>query len=167
MARKVLIVAMLFALVGLMAFDVAPPREYTPVLLSREDLSRSVFNQAPQEYSSPGKIYVYNSLILIVDKYKGVHVINNSAPATPVKMGFIHIPGCMDVAVKEGVLFADNAVDLVSVDISTYPEITILDRVLNTFPEPTPPGMSYIPSEYSRWNRPRNTIIVGWENINN
>ena len=67
------------------------------------------------------------------------------------------------MAIRNNVLFADNAIDLVSLDISQYPEITILDRVEDVFPEATPPDLDWIPWQYSKGNRPANTVIVAWE----
>jgi hypothetical protein len=136
---------------------------FQPVLLSRDDLHKSVFLQPVREYSNPGKIYLYQNNIYIVDTFKGIHVIDNSDPKTPTKIGFIHIPGCMDLSIRNNVLFADNAVDLVSIDLSNYPAITILNRINDVFPEPTPPGETTIPNEFTSRNRPANTIITGWE----
>ncbi len=137
--------------------------DYTPLLLSRDELKESVFFKSAQDFKNPGKIYVYNQYILIVDLFKGVHVIDNSTPESPFKTGFIHIPGCMDVAVRNDILYADNSVDLVAIDLSSYPEISVVSRIVDVFPEPTPPGSTSIPAEFSSRNRPKNTVIVGWK----
>ncbi|MFW6222216.1 MAG: hypothetical protein ACOC3T_01255 [Bacteroidota bacterium] len=137
--------------------------EFDPILMDRQSLNESVFFQTSRQVENPGKIYLYNHLILINEKYEGVHIIDNSNPAEPTNLGFISIPGCIDMAVQNGVLFADNAVDLVAVDIINVPEITIRDREVNIFPEHTPPDLDYIPSEFSSRNRPENTVIVGWK----
>lgn len=136
---------------------------YKPLLMKKAELIKSVFNEEAREFKTPGKIYIYSDRIFIVDLFSGVHVINNQDPGSPYREGFIHIPGVVDVAIQDNVLFADNAVDLVSVDISLYPQIVILDRVEDVFPEHTPPDLQWIPWSYSKENRPADTVIVRWE----
>ncbi|MDP2423067.1 MAG: hypothetical protein U1C46_03020 [Bacteroidales bacterium] len=166
MNRKIRMPLILLALCLLTGFSVndkfEPETQYQPLLLSRTDLAGSVFFQPARDFTNPGKIYLYGDTIFIVDLYKGIHVIDNSTPATPRKTSFIHIPGVMDLAVKKSVLYADNAVDLVAINLKVYPQISILDRVSDVFPEPTPPDLDYIPAVFSSNKRPKNTVIVGW-----
>jgi len=135
---------------------------YRPVLLEKEDLPRSISMDIPRDFTLPGKIYIYNDLVFIIDLFTGIHVIDNQDPTQPQKTGFIKIPGIMDMAMRNQVLYADNAIDLISVDFSSYPQITSLDRVPDVFPEPAPPDMEWIPYAWSKDNRPTNTVIVGW-----
>lgn len=135
---------------------------YRPVLLEKDDLPRSISMDQPRDFTLPGKIYIYNDLVFIVDLFTGIHVIDNQDPTQPQKTGFIKIPGVMDMAMRNQVLYADNSIDLISVDFSNYPQITSLDRVPDVFPEPVPPDMEWIPYAWSQGNRPENTVIVGW-----
>jgi len=160
-----LIVLSLFAIVSAIAlnsYSIYAPTDYEPVLLSRDDLKKSISNQEPREIITPGKIYLYSNKIFIVDNYKGIHVFDNTEHTHPKAMGFIYAPGCIDMAIKDDILYLDNAVDLVAINIAAYPEITVADRVSDVFPEPCPPGYDYIPSEYRDKNRPKNTVIVNW-----
>ncbi|MFW5754209.1 MAG: hypothetical protein ACOCV9_05345 [Marinilabiliaceae bacterium] len=138
---------------------------YLPVLLSRDDLQKSIEIQSAKDFNQPAKVYLYDQTVFIVEKFEGIHVIDNSNPEDPKKTGFIRIPGCTDVAVKDEVLFSDNAVDLVSIDIASFPEIKELDRFRDVFPEHTPPDLDYIPSKFSSRLRPQNTVITKWEKI--
>lgn len=160
-----LIVLSLFAIVcgiALNSYDFYMPTNYEPVLLSRNDLKKSVTNQEPRKITTPGKIYLYSNKIFIVDNFTGIHVFDNTDHTQPKALGFIYAPGCIDVAIKGDVLYLDNAVDLVGVNIAAYPEITVADRVSDVFPEPCPPDYDYIPYEYRDKNRPKNTVIVNW-----
>ncbi len=132
---------------------------YKPILLKKSDLAVSVFMLEAKEFENPGKIYLYGSNVYIVDLYKGIHVIDNSDPYNPNKTGFLHIPGVMDLAIKDSVLYADNAIDLVSVDIRNYPQIEVIDRTQDVFPEPSPPDLIGFGWNY---RKPENTVIVGW-----
>ena len=143
--------------------DFYNPSGYFPILMEREQLEKSVKYREAQEIINPGKIYYKDGVIFLNEKYKGIHVIDNSNPADPKNVGFINIPGCIDMAIKNTSLMADNAVDLVTVDIKNLPEISVTSRIKNTFPESTPPGENFIPYMFNTGNRPDNTIIVGWE----
>lgn len=160
-----LVVIAVFLIINLsLSPDSEPGTAYTPYLIAKEDLANSVFMQAAREFENPGKIYLYGNKIYIVDLFRGVHVIDNQNRLAPVKTGFIHIPGVKDIAIKDSVLYADNAIDLVAIDIRAYPVISVIDRVELVFPEPLPPDLTFIPHRYSRQNRPDNTVLVGWFN---
>lgn len=130
---------------------------YTPIFMERSELEKSVFfEQKSRDLINPGKIYSKDNFIFINEKYKGVHIIDNSTPANPKKIGFIIAPGCIDIAVKGSILYLDNAVDLVAFNLETK-EVT--ERVKEVFPEPLSPE-----NYYYYGSRPANTILVGWSN---
>jgi hypothetical protein len=147
------------------SFDVDPIQEssYSALLMSRTELEKSIQFQEAKLISNIGKIYSKDSRIYITEKYKGIHVIDNTNPASPVKIGFIRVPGCLDLAIKNNSLYVDNSVDLVTIDISNLPQIKVTGRLENVFPEPLPPDLTYIPNKYSQDNRPANTVIVEWK----
>jgi hypothetical protein len=110
---------------------------YTPVFMKRADLEKSVSWQSEgRDLENPGKIYYKSPYIFVNERYKGVHVINNSDPYNPVKEGFIVAPGCIDMAVKDNIMYLDNSVDLVAIDLNAR-EVT--KRIRNVFPEPSSP----------------------------
>ena len=135
---------------------------YTAVLMKRSELEKSVKAMEPRALKNPGKIYHYQSYILISEKYEGVHIIDNSDLTKPQAIKFIAVPGCVDMAVKGNVLYVDNAVDLVSISIADLNDIKEIHRVKNVFPEITPPDMLEIPTEFTSANRPENTVIIAW-----
>jgi len=60
-------------------------------------------------------------------------------------------------------VYADNAVDLVAFTFDGN-GIQVLDRNRDVFPELSPPDLSgYIPFEFTKEERPENTVIVRWE----
>jgi hypothetical protein len=149
------------------SFDVEPVErsDYTAILMSRTELEKSIAYQSPKAIEQVGKIYKKDSWILITEKYKGIHIIDNTTPATPVNAGFIRIPGCVDISMKNNSLYADNSVDLVTLDMSSIPQIKVTSRLKNVFPELLPPDLEYIPSKFSQENRPANTVIVEWQKV--
>lgn len=57
---------------------------YVPVYMTRAELEGSVkYLDGERGMSDPGKIYVYGDRIFVNEKYRGVHVIDNSDPYNP------------------------------------------------------------------------------------
>lgn len=137
--------------------------EYKPVLMTRAELEKSVSVQPAKTLAQAGKIYIKDSLLFISEKYKGIHIYDNKNPADPKNLAFIYIPGCVDIAVKNNVIYADNATDLVAIDISNINSPQVSKRIPDVFPEMLPPDADVIPTKFLKENRPENTIIVGWE----
>lgn len=135
---------------------------YTPVLMKRTDFENSVYSTNAKTLKNPGKIYAKDNYLFINEKYEGIHIIDNSDPENPENVGFINIPGSIDMAIKENIMYVDNAVDLVAISLTNFPDIIVAKRIKNIYPELLPPGYSYIPSKYMAANRPKNTVIVNW-----
>ena len=131
---------------------------WSPVYISRESLENSVkYTPQARPMIQTGKIYYRAPYIYVNERFKGVHVINNTNPAHPVVEGFILAPGCIDMAVKENILYLDNAVDLVSFDLDTK---QVTKRIRNVFPEPLPPEDFRF---YGSPNRPKGYVLVEWK----
>lgn len=106
-----------------------------PVYKSKTEVYGNIKSNAPREIQSPGKIFIYGNYIFLNEIDKGVHVIDNSNPASPVETGFIDIPGNLDIAVKGSTLYADLYTDLVVVDISNPQQAKFVRYIPNIFPE--------------------------------
>jgi hypothetical protein len=129
---------------------------YIPVFMKRADLDESVFYQsAVREMENPGKIYYKTPYIYVNEKYKGVHVIDNSDPFDPKRTGFIMAPGCLDMAVKGDIMYLDNAVDLVAFNLITK---QVTKRIREVFPEPLSPDNE----TFYKPNR-EEYILVAWK----
>lgn len=135
---------------------------YHAIVMDISDLRNSVRFEAGRILRNPGEVCLFGDFIFINEKYKGIHIFNNSDPYNPVHEGFVHIPGCTDMAIKDNLLFSDNSIDLVILDISDMQDIKLLNRIECVFPEPMPPDGTDIPYVYNLANRPANTVIVEW-----
>ncbi|HOZ67858.1 MAG TPA: hypothetical protein PLB49_14765 [Chitinophagaceae bacterium] len=89
-----------------------------PVYEQKSVVYANIRSNAPQQVEHPGKIYLYGNYIFLSEVDKGVHIIDNSNPANPVRKAFINIPGNLDIAVKGSTLYADLYTDMVVVDIT-------------------------------------------------
>jgi hypothetical protein len=109
-----------------------------PVYLSYTELRSAVKMTTAREMNNPGKIYFKDNFIFINEKMKGVHVYDVSNPNNPQNKGFIEIPGNVDIAIKDNILYADSYIDLVSIDISSFSAMKEVGRVEKIFPYTLP-----------------------------
>ena len=113
-----------------------------------------------REFENPGKIYVYQNYLLVGEKLRGIHIIENSDPSNPVNTAFISIPGNVDMAVRNNVLYVDNYNSLVAIDISDIGNIGVLDRKEDIFENleiyPNVDGVYFECVDESKG------VVVGW-----
>ncbi len=105
-----------------------------PVYELKSVVYANIRSNAPQPVEHPGKIFLYGNYIFLSEVDKGVHVIDNSNPANPVRKAFINIPGNLDIAVKGNTLYADLYMDMVVVDISDPLAARFVRFVSGVFP---------------------------------
>ena len=126
---------------------------FEPIYKSKAEVQAEIKSSTAVSISNPGKIYMYGNYIFLNEVNKGVHIIDNSNPASPVIKSFINIPGNVDIAVKGSTLYADLFTDLVVVDISDPLNATLKKVVPKIFPERVyAPG--FVPDSTK--------VIVGW-----
>ncbi len=109
-------------------------RAMVPVYLQMSDVrARTIIIEPGQELENPGKIYIYGDYLLINEPNEGIHILDNSNPASPRNLNFIPIEGNVDLAVNNNMLYADNYVDLLVFDISNIRSIRLVERVKDVF----------------------------------
>jgi hypothetical protein len=87
-------------------------RAMVPVYLEMSDVrARTIVIEPGQDLENPGKIYLYGNYLLINEPQEGIHILDNTNPASPVNLNFIPIEGNVDLAVNNNMLYADNYVD--------------------------------------------------------
>jgi hypothetical protein len=142
-----------------------PPKDvqgYKPVYITAQE-AYTVSVLAPRTLEKPGKIYIYQGLLFIVERLKGVHVINNADPSNPQPIAYLSVPGCNDVAVNSGYLYADNVTDLVTFNIKDPDNITFEKRLTGRFPH----GLKLYPEQardnYFECVDTTKGIVIDWE----
>lgn len=101
---------------------------YRPVYADSSDLVIGL--ESAREIDRAGKIYAYGDLLLVNEPGKGIHVFDNSNPREPQNMLYVSIPGNNDMAMKNGVLYADSYGDLLAMQVSADTAV-VLKRVPN------------------------------------
>jgi len=136
---------------------------YKPIYISN-DLAKTITFESPREMITQGKIYIKDNLIFIGDIDLGVHIIDNSNPENPQKIGFLTIYGNHDIAVKGDILYADNFEDLVAINISDYRNPYETQRMKNVYQlhqSNYPPDVPY--HTYFECVDPSKGYVIGWE----
>lgn len=106
---------------------------YTPIYKSIEDIREEVGIESARELCNPGKMFLYGSYLYVNDIRQGIHIIDNANPSSPLPIAFINIPGNVDIAVKDNILYADNYTDLEFFDISSPADPVYKGRVEDVF----------------------------------
>ncbi len=109
-------------------------RTMMPVYLEMSDVRANTISvEPPQDLDNPGKIYSYGDYLFINEPHKGIHILDNSDPSSPVNKSYIPIEGNVDLAINSNMLYADSYVDLLVFDISDVNAIKLENRVEDVF----------------------------------
>ena len=138
-----------------------------PVYLNESENVASLNSATP--FLNLGKIVYAEPYILINERYKGVHIIDNSNPEEPEKISFVQIPGNTDFTVRGEYLYANNGVDLVTYRFGNilsqaadfaFEEVNVIEEFFGVRPD------TRVPPNYSGFFEcvdPEAGIVVGWE----
>jgi len=107
---------------------------FDPIYKTLEECRQGISVQGPREMRKPGKIYALGHYLFINEKQEGIHVVDNSDPANPQKIAFWAIPGNADMAIRNHRLYADQYIDLLSIDIADPQNPQLICRTENVFP---------------------------------
>jgi hypothetical protein len=130
---------------------------YTPVYHTLAEVRANIKSNPPKQVKKPGKIYIYGNYIFLNELNEGIHVIDNSQPASPKNIAFINIPGNIDLAVLGNTLYADSYSDLAALDISNPLKVTAKKFLDNIYPLQNGYYMNY------RSNNPDSIkVITAW-----
>ncbi len=114
---------------------------YEPSYSTSAEIKAAVSLGEPIPLSDIGKIYFKDGILFINEAGKGIHIIDNSNPASPAPLHFLKIPGNYDLAIRGNTLYADSYVDLVGFDISDLSKIREVARIERLFNNYTTLGM--------------------------
>ena len=135
-----------------------PVSKYEPVFLKRAEFEDSVIIKNSLAIGISGKIYVKDDLLFINELHKGFHVYDNSDPANPKSIKFLAAPGSTDLAIRDNMIYINQATDLIAVsygsDINTA---TLTKRIPDTFPS------LRSPDGFEAFDIPENSVLIDWK----
>lgn len=86
-----------------------------------------------QPISNAGKVFVAHNLLLIGEEGQGIHVVDNTNPASPINLSFINIPGNREFFVQDNTLYAESNYDMLKIDITNKNQPILVSRVIDAF----------------------------------
>lgn len=131
---------------------------YEPIYKTMPELRAEVQQLDARPIEQSGKIYIFGKTLFINEPGKGIHVIDNTDKSNPKALSFINIPGNVDMAVKDNILYADSYLDIVVFDLSDVTNIKLVDRVEDVY------------MNYSNFGFGVNEIlgvVVDWKKVEN
>jgi hypothetical protein len=135
---------------------------WVPVYMPLNNNVTEVTIQDKQPTENAGKIYAYRNYILQNEQYKGFHIIDNSNPGDPQKVGFLKVPFSTEIAIKNNYLYTNSVSDLLVININNVMQPTLIKKIPNTFPltnQEHPP----ISGVYFECVDKSKGIVVNWE----
>ncbi len=127
---------------------------YQPVYSTTAQIKAATGLKVAEPLSSPGKIYLKDKNLFVNETGKGIHLFDNSNPASPRPLGFLNIPGNYDLAILGNILYADSYVDLVLFDVSNLTAIKEINRLEGFFKNYSTMGF---------YADPVKGIVTSWE----
>lgn len=110
-----------------------------PVYLTFDELRSSFEISSGESLEKPGKIIFYGSHVFINEYQKGIHVVDLSDPSNPELKAFMEVPGNVDMAIRNDLLYAESYVDLLVIDISNPEQPALEKRIEDLFEYIIPP----------------------------
>ena len=117
--------------------------------------------EATRPVTNAGKIYVYGNYIFQNEINQGVHIIDNSDPAQPVKKAFLTIPFNTEMAIRSGHLYANSISDLLVIDMTDPLHPVVVSTIKHAFPlvaQTHPPEAGYFVCP-----DPSKGVVVDWK----
>jgi hypothetical protein len=133
---------------------------YAPVYLSYKDLRTAVAEVQNVDLKNPGKIYFKDNYIFIVEELEGIHVFDNTNPASPVKKAFVKLPGVVDISISGFTMYADSYVDLVVLNVQNIDNIHEIGRINDILPYTVPKAKTDFPTAYIDKDK---GVVMSWE----
>lgn len=134
-----------------------------PIYFSADDFS-GIESQPPRTSTHQGAVSLYKDYILVNENLQGVHVFDNSNPANPVKIAFWSIPGNLNFTISDDILYADNGVHLLVIDVSDIYNIKFETHIPDQFGHIQ--AAELFPIDHHGWfecAKPGRGIVIGWE----
>jgi hypothetical protein len=135
---KILLQSFLFAFVFInmtSCFDLPPGETGTglaPIYISPDDFS-FISSTEPREANDQGSFFFADDFYYINERFRGIHVFDNTVPSDPVKIYFWNIPGNTEFSVEGDLLYADNSRHLITIDISDKADIKYVSHVEDVY----------------------------------
>lgn len=108
-------------------------KQYIPQFKTLPQLRSEVALEPARAIKASGKIWFYGHYLLLNEPKEGIHIIDNTNPSNPINTGFLKIPGNVDMAVKDGYMYADCYTQLLVFDMNNPRQPRMVQFLPNVF----------------------------------
>ncbi|MCU0335412.1 MAG: hypothetical protein MUF62_10270, partial [Chitinophagaceae bacterium] len=119
------------------------------------EVRQQVRSAAPQPVQLPGKLFYKDGYVFLNEIERGVHIIDVRNVYQPRVVSFVAIPGCIDLAVRGNILYADLDTDLIAIDISNPLQVQVTKILSGVFPH----------RFYGAFVADSSRVIIDWERV--
>ena len=106
---------------------------FDPVYKLPSEIRVDVTAGSPRELVNPGKIYVFGQYLFINERNEGIHVFDNADPRNPQPIAFWNIPGNTDMAIRGNSMYANQYVDMLTINIGDLQNPQLVCRSQDAF----------------------------------
>lgn len=107
--------------------------EYIPLTVNADEFRGPIAAEGPRSLCDPGQIYYFRDYLYIQERGEGLHILDNSDPTAPAAIAFLPIDGVESLAIRNGILYANQYVDIVTFDVSDPVNPRFLERTEDVF----------------------------------
>jgi hypothetical protein len=132
-----------------------------PVYIPKSELGQ-ITNLAPQPIAQTGTIYLIDTLFLLLEYKRGIHVFSIRDTAMTQSLTFWQVPAITDFSISGSRLYADSWKDLVTIDISNVLTIKEIARAKDSF---TPIMYPVLYQGIFECVDESRGVLIGWEDI--
>jgi hypothetical protein len=135
-----------------------------PLYLPAESLDL-ISTQDPRTLSTPTDFSFYGDYLLAMEKYQGIYVLDNTDPTQPSALYFWDIPGIVSYTTQGEILYADNAIDLLVINMSDPSQIRVLTKLANIYDGS---NTALFPENFIGFFECVDTtrgVVIGWETV--
>jgi len=111
-------------------------KQGTAVYADIDEIRSVQLASSPRAIENAGKLFIGETYILIGENGKGIHVLDNTNPTSPINVGFIQLPYTREFFVENDMIYAESQYDFLKIDLSDLNNPVLVDRVEYAFAEP-------------------------------
>ncbi len=136
-----------------------------PIYVPLDEISETIKIVPTKETEQLGKIVYAPPYLFVNERFRGIHVYDNSIPTNPTRTRFIEIWGNIDFSVQGNMIYANNLEDLVALKISDFDSVEVTHRIENFYNDQDEFGALFPPnySGYFECYDESKGFIIGWE----
>jgi hypothetical protein len=106
-----------------------------PVYGAETEAKAIAYSPSPRPVINGGNIYAFRNYFFQVESGYGIHVFDNTIPASAHRVGFITVKGCSEMSIRNDKIYTNSYDDLIVLDFSNLDNVKLYSRLPGVFSE--------------------------------